>query len=85
MNKPVDAMYGTGILYKDIPYYIDDFLTEAIYHYSMTKKWGLAWGGCGWAEQPKIYIEAITAMEDVINEIEKESLDKKTKNKQDTE
>jgi len=41
----------------------------------MTKMWGLANGNIGWANEPSDYIEAITIIESVSNQIQQEEMD----------
>jgi hypothetical protein len=70
-------MYDTLIYYKDIETYIDDDFYTMLHAWYMTKTWDkFAFSG-GWAEQPIDYIEGITAIESVYNEMESEDMEKR--------
>lgn len=43
--------------------------------WALTKMWGLP-NGCGWANEPSEFIDAITALESEQNKMEKEQMDK---------
>jgi hypothetical protein len=44
--------------------------------WQLTKMWGLANGAVGWANEPSIYIEAISILESENNKIESEEMEK---------
>ncbi len=72
------AKYGVKVKNKEIADYCDDYFFSALHAWYMTKTWGMAFKG-GWAEQPLEYMEAITTIESVHNEIESEESEARAK------
>ena len=74
-------MYCETTVYVDeIQKYCDEYFFSALQAWYNTKKWGLA-NGCGWANEPIEYIEAINVLETENDQMEQEEVDKKTKNR----
>jgi hypothetical protein len=64
---------------KHLDLYLTNEFYEVLHWWYMTKTWDkFAFSG-GWAEQPIHYIEGITAIESVYNEIESEEMEKRMK------
>ncbi len=76
----VDIVEGTIVRNRDIPFYCSpermELVSEAITLWHRTKKWGLANGAIGWANEPKGYIEAISIIESENDNLEREQMKK---------
>jgi len=68
-------MEGIIIRAKDLQSYCDEYFFSAMEKWALTKMWGLP-NGCGWANEPSEFIDAITALESEQNKMEKEQMDK---------
>ncbi len=73
----MEVWEGEVIKKGDIAKYMTEEFYEAIYLWSMTKKWGLANGNVGWANEPRDYVEIISIIEDIHNAVENEKFDQK--------
>jgi hypothetical protein len=73
----IEGLYDVIIRFGDIDKYLTENFYAILHAWYMTKTWDkFAFSG-GWAEQPIDYIEGITAIESVYNEMEAEEMDKR--------
>ena len=59
----------------DVAGYMNEEFYQAMYGWSMVKKWGLPIAG-GWAQQPKTFMDAIDVIENAYNQWEHEQMEK---------
>lgn len=74
-NKIVDAAEGVPIYGYQIAEYCNNTFWDALQAWSLTKRWGLANGNVGWANEPMEYIEAITVLDSVSDAMENEAME----------
>jgi hypothetical protein len=76
----VYAACGVPIKNSEVDEYIqDEQFLSALEAWIMTRKYGLANGSVGWANEPSEYIDAVFTLESEQSTIEAEEMDKKTK------
>ena len=73
------AHYGEVITWERVNDFLDDTFFSALEVWYYTKKWGLANGQVGWANEPKNYIEAITVLDAEQDMMEAERMEKQSK------
>lgn len=71
----MDAAEGVPILGYQIEEYCNQDFWNAMHAWTLTKRWGLANGNIGWANEPIEYIEAITILDSISDEMENEQIE----------